>query len=113
MEFRLHHTDGKARNGELKFERGTVRTPAFMPVGTRGTVKTVDVRDLRQAGAEMVEFGWANHAEPWQLEAAIDDFFVAVNMDKRSMEARLRSRERARQLYELAAETTAALAAKK
>ena len=48
-----------------------------------------------------------------RCEAAINEFFVAVNMDKRSMEARLRARERARRLYELATETTAALAAKK
>jgi hypothetical protein len=48
-----------------------------------------------------------------RCEAAIDDYFVAVNMDKRSMEARLRARERARRLYELATETTKVLAAPK
>jgi hypothetical protein len=42
-----------------------------------------------------------------------NEFFVTVNMDKRSMEARLRVRERARRLYDLAAETTAVLAARK
>jgi hypothetical protein len=48
-----------------------------------------------------------------RCDRAIEDFFTAVNMDQRSMEARLRARERARQLYELAAETAAALAANK
>jgi hypothetical protein len=42
-----------------------------------------------------------------------NEFFVTVNMDKRSMEARLRARERARRLYELATETTKVLAARK
>ena len=52
MEFTLHHTDGKARNGELKFDRGTVRTPAFMPVGTYGTVKAMTPGEVRDTGAE-------------------------------------------------------------
>ncbi|MAI64347.1 MAG: tRNA guanosine(34) transglycosylase Tgt, partial [Alteromonas sp.] len=39
MQFELVKTDGRARRGRLKFERGVVETPAFMPVGTYGTVK--------------------------------------------------------------------------
>ena len=39
MSFELLATDGKARRGRLTFPRGTVETPAFMPVGTYGTVK--------------------------------------------------------------------------
>ena len=39
MKFNLMATDGKARRGQLIFERGLVETPAFMPVGTYGTVK--------------------------------------------------------------------------
>ena len=39
--FTLHATDGKARLGEISMPRGTVRTPAFMPVGTGGTVKAM------------------------------------------------------------------------
>ncbi len=39
MQFELLHTDGRARRGKLVFERGEVETPAFMPVGTYGTVK--------------------------------------------------------------------------
>ena len=38
MKFKTFAKDGKARRGELTFERGTVQTPAFMPVGTYGTV---------------------------------------------------------------------------
>ncbi len=46
--------DGTARTGTLRTPHGEVPTPAFMPVGTRGTVKTVDSEDLERAGAEMV-----------------------------------------------------------
>ncbi|MCG6885990.1 MAG: tRNA-guanine transglycosylase, partial [Proteobacteria bacterium] len=46
MKFELHHTDGHARRGQLTFERGTVQTPAFMPVGTYGTVKTMTPEEL-------------------------------------------------------------------
>ena len=41
MEFKILAKDGKARRGELHFKRGIVRTPAFMPVGTLGTVKGI------------------------------------------------------------------------
>ena len=37
--FDIHAKDGKARTGVLKTPRGDIRTPAFMPVGTAGTVK--------------------------------------------------------------------------
>lgn len=39
MKFELDTTDGRARRGRTVFERGVVETPAFMPVGTYGTVK--------------------------------------------------------------------------
>ncbi len=39
LKFELKKKDGTARRGQLTFERGTVQTPAFMPVGTYGTVK--------------------------------------------------------------------------
>ncbi len=39
MKFELDITDGRARRGRLVFDRGVVETPAFMPVGTYGTVK--------------------------------------------------------------------------
>lgn len=46
--------DGAARRGTLHTRHGEVATPAFMPVGTRGSVKTLDSRDLTEVGAEMV-----------------------------------------------------------
>ena len=46
MRFELHTTDQSARRGRLIFDRGQVETPAFMPVGTYGTVKGVAAEDL-------------------------------------------------------------------
>ncbi|MDE1888411.1 MAG: tRNA guanosine(34) transglycosylase Tgt [Gammaproteobacteria bacterium] len=54
MKFDLLHTDGAARRGRMTFDRGTVETPAFMPVGTYGTVKAMTPEELRQVGAEIV-----------------------------------------------------------
>ncbi len=54
MKFLVSATDGQARRGELFFPRGTVQTPAFMPVGTYGTVKAILPRDIADTGAEMV-----------------------------------------------------------
>lgn len=53
MTFTLKGADGGARRGELSFPRGTVQTPAFMPVGTYGTVKAMLPRDLEATGAEI------------------------------------------------------------
>ena len=44
MKYELFNTDGKARRGRLTFDRGTVETPAFMPVGTYGTVSLLSSR---------------------------------------------------------------------
>jgi queuine tRNA-ribosyltransferase len=52
--FRVLNTDGAARRGEMTTAHGIVQTPAFMPVGTRGAVKGVTPRDLREAGAEII-----------------------------------------------------------
>jgi queuine tRNA-ribosyltransferase len=52
--FELIATDGAARRGRLTTAHGTVETPVFMPVGTRGTVKSLSPDDLRDAGAEIV-----------------------------------------------------------
>lgn len=52
--FRVEHRDGAARAGVLLTAHGSVATPAFMPVGTRGTVRALDSRDLSEAGTEMV-----------------------------------------------------------
>jgi len=54
VKFTLKATDGKARLGELEFDRGTVRTPAFMPVGTYGTVKAMTPGEVRDTGADIV-----------------------------------------------------------
>lgn len=54
MDFQVIHTDGSARRGRLHFLRGAVETPAFMPVGTYGTVKAMTPEELRQSGAEMI-----------------------------------------------------------
>ena len=54
MQFNVRATDGKARRGELTFPRGTVQTPAFMPVGTYGTVKGMLPRDIVEIGAEII-----------------------------------------------------------
>ena len=54
MKFTLHTTDGQARRGQLQFERGTVETPAFMPVGTYGTVKGMTPEELHEVGAEII-----------------------------------------------------------
>ena len=52
--FKLLQTDGVARRGELITAHGTVQTPAFMPVGTRATVRTLDQADLHQLDAEII-----------------------------------------------------------
>ena len=54
MKFELMKESGKARRGQLTFPRGTVQTPAFMPVGTYGTVKSMTPEDLRSVGAEII-----------------------------------------------------------
>ena len=54
MEFTLEATDGAARAGTLVFPRGKVETPAFMPVGTYGTVKAMTPEELRGLGAQII-----------------------------------------------------------
>jgi len=54
MKYELINTDGKARRGRLTFERGTVETPAFMPVGTYGTVKGMKTEEVADTGAEII-----------------------------------------------------------
>ncbi len=52
--FSIHATDGCARTGEIAMRRGTVRTPAFMPVGTAATVKAMKPADVRAGGADII-----------------------------------------------------------
>lgn len=54
MKFECLETCGRARRGRMTFERGTVETPAFMPVGTLGTVKGILSRDIKATGAQVV-----------------------------------------------------------
>ena len=54
MQFSRSAQDGLARRGELSFPRGKVQTPAFMPVGTYGTVKGMLPRDIHEIGAEII-----------------------------------------------------------
>jgi queuine tRNA-ribosyltransferase len=54
MTFEKRAQDGHARRGELSFPRGKVQTPAFMPVGTYGTVKGMLPRDIEEIGAEII-----------------------------------------------------------
>src|SRR5213593_1948715 len=54
FEFTLDATCGPARAGRLVLPHGTVETPAFMPVGTQGTVRTLSPADLKAVGAAMV-----------------------------------------------------------
>ena len=54
MRFSVTAVDGAARRGALEFARGTVHTPAFMPVGTYGTVKAMTPEELVDLGADIV-----------------------------------------------------------
>ncbi|MGO2414687.1 MAG: tRNA guanosine(34) transglycosylase Tgt [Cobetia crustatorum] len=54
MSFEKLATDGRARRGRMTFPRGTVETPAFMPVGTYGTVKGMTPESIKEIGAEMI-----------------------------------------------------------
>jgi queuine tRNA-ribosyltransferase len=53
MKFELLKTSGKARRGRMVFERGVVETPAFMPVGTAGTVKGMTPEEVAATGAQI------------------------------------------------------------
>jgi len=54
MQFKLHCTDAQARRGQLSFDHGDVQTPAFMPVGTYGTVKAMTPEELTGLGAQII-----------------------------------------------------------
>ena len=54
MEFEVTATHGAARRGKLTLPRGVVDTPAFMPVGTYGTVKAMSPQELKELGAQIV-----------------------------------------------------------
>ncbi|MFP5505895.1 MAG: tRNA guanosine(34) transglycosylase Tgt [Gammaproteobacteria bacterium] len=54
MHFEIQYTDGHARRGTLTFARGVVDTPAFMPVGTYGTVKAMTPEEVAATGAQIL-----------------------------------------------------------
>ncbi|MEP9395778.1 tRNA guanosine(34) transglycosylase Tgt [Mesorhizobium sp. KR2-14] len=54
FSFNILATDGNARRGEITMPRGTIRTPAFMPVGTGGTVKAMYMDQVRGVGADII-----------------------------------------------------------
>jgi queuine tRNA-ribosyltransferase len=54
MQFQVLASDGAARRGRIAFARGTIETPAFMPVGTYGSVKGMTPRSIEELGAEII-----------------------------------------------------------
>lgn len=54
LQFSLSATDGAARRGRVTLNHGSVETPAFMPVGTYGSVKAMTPRDIHDVGAEII-----------------------------------------------------------
>jgi queuine tRNA-ribosyltransferase len=54
VSFRLEATDGASRAGVLETAHGEIRTPAFMPVGTKGTVKSLHPDEVRALGADVI-----------------------------------------------------------
>jgi queuine tRNA-ribosyltransferase len=54
FSFSVTRTDGAARTGEIRMPRGVIRTPAFMPVGTAGTVKAMYPEQVKALGADVV-----------------------------------------------------------
>lgn len=54
MKFKLINKNAGARRGQITFDRGTIETPVFMPVGTYGTVKAMSPPELLDIGAEII-----------------------------------------------------------
>ena len=54
FSFTISETDGAARTGTIAMQRGEIRTPAFMPVGTAATVKAMRPEEVRAAGADII-----------------------------------------------------------
>ncbi|MBI2619410.1 MAG: tRNA guanosine(34) transglycosylase Tgt [Ignavibacteriales bacterium] len=54
MKFSLNATDGQARAGRLETGHGVIETPVFLPVGTQGTVKAIEHRELQELGAQII-----------------------------------------------------------
>ena len=54
FSFSISATDGAARTGTIAMQRGEIRTPAFMPVGTAATVKAMRPEEVRASGADII-----------------------------------------------------------
>ena len=54
LAFRVAASDGEARTGELSTAHGSIETPAFMPVGTQGTVKAMSPGEVAETGAQVI-----------------------------------------------------------
>ena len=54
LAFRIEARDGAARTGVIEMARGQIRTPAFMPLGTSGTIKALTVEQVQSAGADII-----------------------------------------------------------
>ena len=54
MKFKVNNSSDFARQSSLELQRGSIQTPAFMPVGTNGTVKGMSVDDLKETGSEII-----------------------------------------------------------
>lgn len=54
MQFYIKNSNNRARTGVIETSRGTIQTPAFMPVGTQGTVKAMSPEELKEMGAEII-----------------------------------------------------------
>ncbi|MBI3579592.1 MAG: tRNA guanosine(34) transglycosylase Tgt [Ignavibacteriales bacterium] len=54
MNFKLLATDGKARAGVIQTDHGAIESPIFMPVGTQGSVKAIEQRELKELGAQII-----------------------------------------------------------
>src|SRR5688572_24083894 len=54
FEFTVTHSEGAARTGTFHLPHGTLNTPAFMPVGTQATVKTLTPQEVKDTGAEIM-----------------------------------------------------------
>ena len=82
FEFHLSATDGKARTGEIRMRRGTIATPAFMPVGTAATVKAMKPADVRATGADII-LGNTYHLMLRPTAERIDQYLFMVQQDEK------------------------------
>ena len=54
MKFKVNNTSENAREAKIHTKRGVIQTPAFMPVGTNGTVKGLTIDDLKETHSQII-----------------------------------------------------------